>query len=163
VLRYRPRGWSERAVWHFGKRRWLLPLGDIPEDARYVPSEREWIADRPGSGDYRIERRCYRPEDGTLSCVVNIRDDAAKTFDFVRFHNDGSLAMEGSWVDGRWHGDKVDYPCKSGKSSEHFILHTIPEKMQKAVSGYDRGTLVSRRFFDLEGREIDARGLPLGT
>lgn len=160
ALRYRPRGWNEHAHWSEQQQRWLVQLGDVPEDARYDPSEREWIVERPGPQGYALQRRYYRPSDGTVCCVANIPDAARPNhFDMTRYHNDGSVSMIATWHDGHWEGEKIDIPYRGdGATSENFIIYTVPENMARAVSQLSNGRPTSIVFYDDEDREIDRYG-----
>jgi len=79
----------------------------------------------------------------------------------VRYHNDGSVSMRATWHDGHWHGEKVDYPYRGeGRSSEVFVLYTVPPNLAKVVTQYDTGRPTEIRYVDEGGAEIDRYGRP---
>jgi hypothetical protein len=138
-------------------------MSDIPERHPEIPADARWRLDLDkwevvaldAAGARTGEARFYRP-DGTLymrAQFVDGREDGA----FAVFHPSGEIAREGRYSGGELDGDVVARVARAGEG-EPLRSCCVPEPAVEMRTAWDRGQVLSERFFDGEGRLLLADG-----
>ncbi len=133
------------------------PAG-IPEAAWWQDDENEWILGDVVDGERQGAFKFWRP-DGTV-CCENVYVDGIAHGPYKRFHENGEVSQQGELYQGKRHG-----VCSYHRCAEATTEHTFPEGTPDAVwsseNRIDKGVILSSRFFDRDGNDVDLAGEPL--
>ena len=132
-----------------------FPAG-VPADARWVAKDREWEQGELDSQGCKQGSFTYWREDGTKCNECFLLDDKPHG-PFRRFHENGELAQDGTFVDGVLHGTRRWFAC-SAPTSERMHEGGVSEAVRKSEMDYVRGRVVAVRHFDRAGRRVTPTG-----
>jgi hypothetical protein len=122
---------------------------DVPRNAIWRMDVERWEVVARGPGEVREgECRLYRA-DGTLAMqsafVAGVEEGP-----FATFHPNGEVARQGRFRAGEMDGQVVTRVATRGEG-EPLRSCCVPENAVEMRSVFDRGQMVSERFFDAEG------------
>jgi hypothetical protein len=130
----------------------------VPEGAVWESDAGEW---RLGAVDERGSKqglhRSWRA-DGTLREEVTFVDGKGEGR-YRRFHPNGELACEGEFVGGGMQGTLRAYGCDA-PTPELLQPCCVPPNAWQLQTDYDRGEMMSRRWYDRQGTQILENGEP---
>ncbi len=134
-------------------------MAEVPARPKNVPPKAVWNA---SDGEWALEARNglarYWRRDGSL-CNECTFKDGKPTGPFKRFHNDGQVSQEGSFLDGALHGTRTWY-VSDGPTDEQVLAPGMSHKVRRSEMDYERGRVLAVRHFDAEGNRVTPDGEP---
>jgi cell wall assembly regulator SMI1 len=129
----------------------------VPEEARWDEEDSEWVSgrfDEQGRKDGVI--RYHRP-DGAL-CAQTAYRAGAPHGAFQRFHDNGEVSRDGEFVEGALHGTNRFY--RSSAPTRETFPQGLAEAVWRSEMDFDRGALLSARYYDRDGHRLRHDGVP---
>lgn len=100
----------------------------VPQEARFVPEDQEWeLGER--RGEKRIGILKWWRVDGTLVCESHFDEDGELDGIARRYHPDGTVSMESSYVHGQRWGKTWHSRSRSGDSPEDVHMQALPDEV----------------------------------
>lgn len=133
----------------------------VPATAIWNDDNDEWeVGERDENGVTVGEWKWWR-EDGTLCCVTHFEEGSmARNFTFERFHEDGTYAQKGAYVNGVQHGTFY-YQGSENYTSERVLEQAPAENIFRFEFDWENGSVVGTRQWDADNNELNQKGNPL--
>ncbi|MEU5977608.1 hypothetical protein [Streptomyces sp. NPDC047315] len=137
----------------------------IPDRPEGVPAEAVWVEDDDrgwalgvtGAAGKTGAWRYWRP-DGTFAESSHWVDGAMHGR-HLRYHDDGSVAMDGQWEEGR---RRTAVLHRADAPSQETTMDQLHESVRRMVQDFDDdGYFVRQRFYTGDGSEVDLDGEPI--
>jgi len=129
----------------------------VPAGARWDPGDNEWVLPHKDiEGRFHGKVRYWRP-DGTLVNECE-HEHGVPHGSYRRFHENGEVSREGTFVEGRLHGTDVFYRCDE-PTTEAFP-QGLSDGVWRAEMDMNQGRVVAGRLFDRDGQQISENGEP---
>ncbi|MEW1550302.1 toxin-antitoxin system YwqK family antitoxin [Streptomyces tsukubensis] len=129
----------------------------VPAEAGWDQEEEGWTLGATGQRGKTGEWRCWRA-DGTFA-ETSTWVDGKMHGPHIRYHDDGSVACEGPWEDGK---RTTMVLHRSDAPSQETVMAELPESVRRLVQDFDEdGYFVRQRFYTADGSEVDLDGEPI--
>ncbi len=128
----------------------------MPPDARWVGEDDEW---EQGTIDARGLKQgpfTYWRADGTR-CNECVLKDGRPHGAFRRFHENGEISQEGTYLEGALHGTRRWIACDE-PTTERMHEGGVSELVRVSEMDYARGRVVAIRHFDADGNRVTPEG-----
>ena len=132
------------------------PAG-VPSDAYWDEDDNEWVLpERDSAGEFHGLVKWWRP-DGTLCCVTDY-EHGSPHGKYQRFHENGEVSREGTFVEGKLNGTDR-YRRSSAETTETFP-RGLGDAIFSAEMDYENGRVVAARCYNEAGVQCMEDGSP---
>ncbi|MFJ8230073.1 toxin-antitoxin system YwqK family antitoxin [Streptomyces sp. NPDC094448] len=129
----------------------------VPAGAGWDEEETGWTLGATGERGKTGEWRCWRA-DGTFAESSHWVDGKMHG-PHIRYHDDGSVASEGPWEDGK---RTTMVLHRADTPSQETVMAELPESIRRLVQDFDEnGYFFRQRFYTAAGSEVDFDGEPI--
>ncbi len=127
----------------------------VPTEAMWSDTDSEWVVgERDAEGRLLGVVRYFR-RDGTICCATE-HVDGVPHGHFQRYHENGEVAREGTFVHGTLDGTNV-FIRSIGPTTETFPTG-LDERVWRAELDYRDGAIVAGRLYDRDGQPVGDGG-----
>ncbi|HEY3449622.1 MAG TPA: thiol reductase thioredoxin [Myxococcales bacterium] len=134
-------------------------MGEVPARPKSVPPKAAWNG---AEGEWELSARNgvarYWRRDGSLCNECTFRD-GKPSGPFKRFHNNGQVSQEGTFLDGELHGTRT-WHASDAPTEEQVLTEGMSDKVRRSEMDYEKGRVVAVRHFDAEGTRVSPDGEP---
>ncbi|MGC4117921.1 MAG: thiol reductase thioredoxin [Myxococcales bacterium] len=134
-------------------------MAEVPARPKNVPPKAVWNG---ADGEWALETRNgvakYWRRDGSL-CNECTFKDGKPNGPFKRFHNNGQVSQEGSFLDGELHGTRTWHACDE-PTQEQMLTPGMSDRVRRSEMDYEQGRVLAVRHFDAEGTRLTPDGDP---
>ena len=129
----------------------------VPADAFWDEGDNEWChPERDADGEFHGVVKWWRP-DGTLCCQTDYVHGTANG-SYQRFHENGEVSRQGTFVDGKLHG--TDRFFRSSEETSENFPRGLGEAVARAEMDYEMGRIGAARAYDASDRLCMEDGSP---
>lgn len=133
----------------------------VPPDAEWSADDNEWVlGPRNAGGEYEGEVHYWRP-DGTLVSIAQLVDGKPHGVG-RRFHENGEVSQEASYVHGELHGLRRWISCDE-PTTELMRAPQMGAEIWRVEVEYDMGRPREFRWYLRDGTMVERDGAPLIT
>jgi antitoxin component YwqK of YwqJK toxin-antitoxin module/tetratricopeptide (TPR) repeat protein len=123
-----------------------------------VPEDNEWEQGALDANGVKQGPFTYWRADGSR-CNVCTLEDGQPQGPFKRFHENGEVSQEGTWLDGVLHGTRRWRACDEA-TSEQMHEGGVDERVRVSEMDYAKGRVIAIRHFDADGNRVAPDGAP---
>ncbi len=130
---------------------------NVPLDAHWIEEEQEWEHSPLADSQAKQGLVRYWRRDGSLKLECQFRDGIPHG-PYQRFHENGSVAQNGQFHNGRLHSTCTWYNTSGQSTSESSQRNETSEHVYRTEIDYEYGKIMATRFFNRAGDRICSDG-----